>query len=129
VWVVGTNRTVGGFGIWRWTSSGWAPVPGGAIRIAVDPAGRPWVVNSVHQIYGWTGAGWMLWPGSANDVGVGANGSVWVVGTNSAIGGFGVWHWTPTGWVPLPSAGAVRIAVDPAGGPWVVSSTHQIFLY
>jgi hypothetical protein len=56
VWVVGTNPTVGGYGIYLWDGQAWNAFPGGAVRIAVDPDGAPWVVNSAHQIYssGWT---------------------------------------------------------------------------
>jgi hypothetical protein len=128
VWIEGTNPAPGGFGIWRWVGGSWAPEPGGALAIAVDPNGNPWVVNSLHQIFHWIGASWAQLPGAANDVGVGANGSVWIVGTNPVPGGFGIWHWTGTGWAPV-AGGAVRIAVDPRGNPWVVNSIHQIFAW
>jgi hypothetical protein len=72
VWVVGTNRVGGGFGIWLWTGGGWAEVPGGAVAIAVDPGGKPWVVNSVHSIYRWGGSAWTLVRGAGSDIGVGA---------------------------------------------------------
>jgi hypothetical protein len=126
VWVVGVNAVPGGFGIWQWTGGGWAPVPGGAVAIAVDPRGNPWVVNSAHQIFHWTGPSWARLPGGANDVGVGANGTAWAVGTNPVPGGLGVWLWTGRGWAPV-AGGAERIAVDPRGKPWVVNSFHQIF--
>jgi hypothetical protein len=126
VWVIGTNPVPGGYGIYRWTGSGWAAVPGGAVDIAVDPSGRPWLVNSVHRIYHWNGAGWTLLPGSATDVGVGANGSVWVVGTNPTGGGYGIYHWTGSRWAPAPG-GAVTIAVDPSGRPWLVNSVHRVY--
>jgi hypothetical protein len=126
VWVVGTNPVFGGFGIWRWTGAGWVQAGGGAVALAADAGGRPWVVNSARQIYRWNGAGWLRLPGAATDVGVGANGSAWVIGTNSVVGGFGIWRWTGGGWAPV-SGGAVRIAVGPGGDPWVVNSAGQIF--
>jgi hypothetical protein len=51
VWVVGTNRTQGGFGICRWDGKGWAEVDGGGSAIAVDEKGKPWVVNTANEIY------------------------------------------------------------------------------
>jgi hypothetical protein len=126
VWVVGTNPVPGGYGIYRWTGSGWSSVPGGALRIAVDPSGNPWVVNSVGQIYHWSGNNWSLFPRSAVDIGIGANGSVWVVGTNPVPGGYGIYRWTSSGWVTV-LGGAVGISVGPSGNPWVVNSADHIY--
>jgi hypothetical protein len=128
VWAVGTNPVPGGFGIWHWNGSGWNEAPGGAVRIAVDPAGNPEVVNSQHHAFYWDGSGWILYPGGATDIAIGANGSVWAVGTNPVPGGFGIWHWTGSSWTEAPG-GAVRIAVDPAGNPEVVNSQHRAFYW
>jgi hypothetical protein len=125
VWVVGTNGTGAGYGIWHWTGSGWAELGGSAVRIAVGPDGRPWVVNSLHRIYHWNGAAWISYPGAATDISVSANGSVWIVGTNSVPGGFGIWHWNGATWGDTPG-GAVRISVAPDGTPWVINSLHQV---
>jgi len=52
VWVIGWTRIAGGgYGIYRWTGSNWRQIDGAAIRISVDPSGRPWVVNSAGNIY------------------------------------------------------------------------------
>jgi hypothetical protein len=126
VWTVGTNPVSGGFDLSRWTGTTWTPVPGGAVAIAVDPAGKPWAVNSLHRLYHWNGTGWTLLPGAGTAVGVGANGSVLVVGTNPVSGGFGLWHRTGTTWTRVPG-GAVAIAVDPVGNPWVVNSLHRLY--
>jgi hypothetical protein len=126
VWVVGTNPTAGGYGIYRWNGAGWTRMPGGAVGIAVDPGGNPWVVNSAHQIYHWLGNRWVSAPGGATDISVGANGSVWIVGTNPTTGGYGIYRWNGAGWTRMPG-GAVSIAVDPGGNPWVVNSAHQIY--
>jgi hypothetical protein len=126
VWVVATNPVPGGFGICRWTGSGWAHVPGGAVRIAVGPDRMPWVTNSDHHIYHWTGSRWTLYPGLATDIAVGADGSVWVVATNPVLGGYGICRWTGNGWAHVPG-GAVRIAVGPDGMPWVTNSDDHIY--
>jgi hypothetical protein len=126
VWVVGTNPVPGGYGIYRWTGSTWATVPGGAVRIAVDPSGNSWVVNSAGNIFHWAGNNWSLYPGLARDVGVGADGSVWVVGTNPVPGGYGVWRLTLLGWSSVPGGG-VAISVGPSGNPWIVDSAGKIY--
>jgi len=76
VWDVGTDPVGGGYGIFRWTGSTWVQVPGGAVTIAVDSDGDPWVVNSSRQIYHWNGSGWTGYPGAATDMSAGANGAV-----------------------------------------------------
>ena len=52
-WAIGTNATVGGYGIYRWKGDAWEEMPGGGARIAVDPQGNAWVVNSAGNIYQW----------------------------------------------------------------------------
>jgi hypothetical protein len=126
VWVIGTNPVPGGYGIYRWTSTGWAGVSGGAVSIGVGPDGSPWVVNSAHRIYHRVGSAWVLYPGAAVDIAVGANGVVWVVGTNPVPGGYGIYRWTSTGWAGV-SGGAVAVAVGASGRPWVVNSTRHIY--
>ncbi len=51
VWVIGTNGTGGGYGIYKWQVSGWSKIDGGAVQISVDNNGISWVVNSGDQIY------------------------------------------------------------------------------
>ena len=126
VWVVGTNPVPGGYGIYQWNAKTWTPLAGGAVTIAVDPAGNPWITNSAHHIFHHSSAGWTAYPGSATDIAVGANGSVWVVGTNPVPGGYGIYQWNANTWTPL-AGGAVTIAVDPAGNPWITNSAHHIF--
>lgn len=65
-------------------------------------------------------------PGAATDISVGANGSVWVIGTKTVAGGHAIYRWNGTGWTAA-AGGAVTIAVDPSGHPWVTNSSHQIY--
>jgi hypothetical protein len=37
VWVIGTNARPSGYDIYRWSGNGWTSVPGGGVRVAVDP--------------------------------------------------------------------------------------------
>ena len=79
VWVIGTDRRGGGYGIYRWNGSDWNRLEGGAVRIDVDPEGNPWIINSFDDIFHYVNGNWQQMPGSAKDVGVGVDGSVWVV--------------------------------------------------
>jgi hypothetical protein len=51
VWVIGTDRTDGGYGIFNWTGRDWARVEGGGTQISVGGDGSVWVVNSNGSIY------------------------------------------------------------------------------
>lgn len=127
VWLVGTNPANGGYGIWRWENGRWdQPFGGGGVRIAVDSAGNPWVVNSSQQIWHHTGSGWIQAPGSAIDIGAGGYGTVWVIGTNQVSGGNGIWSWNGSGWTPV-DGGATSISVSPSGMPWVVNNQGTVF--
>ena len=124
VWFISAATPDGSNGwIYRVTAQGPEQVPGGAMRIAVDPAGIPWVVNAGNQIFRWNGSGWQLMPGAARDIGIGANGAVWVIGTDQSP-----YRWTGTTWSRI-SGGAVLISVDPSGNPWVVNAGNQIWRY
>ncbi len=126
VFTIGTNKSDGGYGIWKWTGNQWQALPGGGVRIAVDPNGTPWVVDDRGTIFRWRGGKWAKLPGAAKDIGIGANGSVFTIGTNKSDGGYGIWKWTGNQWQALPGGG-VRIAVDPRGTPWVVDDRGTIF--
>jgi peptidoglycan hydrolase-like protein with peptidoglycan-binding domain len=129
-WVIGTNAVGGGFGIHKWNGSDWDAADGGAVRIAVEPGGVPWIVNDAGVIYrGLSSAvgsvGWQQQPGCAHDIGIGANGSVWVIGCTAVDGGFRIHKWNGSDW-DVADGGAVRIAVGPTGIPWVVNSFGRI---
>lgn len=126
-WVIGTDPQAGGFGIYRWIGSSWSKVAGGAVRIAVDPQGKAWVVNNANQIYRYTGSGFAKVPGAARDIGIGGDGSVWVIGTDSVGGSsYAIYKYTGSGWTKIPG-GAVRITVDGSGAAWVVNGTNDAF--
>ena len=124
--VVGGSPVAGGYGIWKWTGSSWALADGGALRIAVDPIGNPWTVDSSNVIrrrIGGLAGSWQVMPGLANDIGIGPEGSVWVTGTGTDAGGFQIWRWVGSHWARVPG-GATNISVGPGGDPWIVNSTH-----
>jgi hypothetical protein len=124
-WLIGTNQVPGGYGIYHWNGGNWDPIPGGAVRIAVDNAGHAWVVNNAGNIYYWNGGGFVQLPGGAIDIAVNG-GQAWVIGTNRVLGGHGIYHWNGAGW-DMAAGGANGIAVDTAGHPWVVNDANGIF--
>ena len=129
VWVIGTNKEGGGYGIYRQNRNSWTKIPGSAVRIAVAPNGRAWVVNKNDYIYRYNGKSWQKMSGRAKDIGIGADGSVWVIGTNVEGGGFGIYKFNgKNGWKKVAGS-AVRIAVGPNGKPWVVNKNDHIYKY
>src|SRR6185312_6135134 len=57
IWAIGSTPVYDGYPIYHWNPSTWMwdQVEGAAARIAVDPTGNPWVVNSFGLIYRRTG--------------------------------------------------------------------------
>jgi hypothetical protein len=129
-WVVGNNPVSGGYDIYKRNNTRWERIPGGAIRIDVDPKGNPWIVSDNGKIFRGAGGGWSEVPGGgrATDIGIGASGAVWVVGANRVSGGYAIARYKSdnTGWELIPG-GAIRIDVDPNGNPWIVSDDGKIF--
>ncbi len=64
-------------------------------------------------------------PGTARDIDA-KNGVVYVIGSNAVPGGYGLWKLVNAGWVQVPPGGGVRVAVTPAGIPWVVDSAGVV---
>lgn len=122
-WIIGNVAEPGGYGIWRSTDKGasWNKVPGGAIRVAVDPAGNAWVVNSNNTIFRFAGSDWVSTPGAAKDIGVGADGSVWITRADDGIA-----RWSGSDWTQKTGA-AVQMSVGPDGSAWVVNAGGQIY--
>jgi len=130
VWVLGHDEVAGGYSIHRWNriKNQWNTVAGGAVRIAVDPNGKAWVINNEKKIFQQKGDVWEQIAGWATDIAIGADGTVFVLGHDQVGGGYSVNKWDAKikKWLCIPGGG-VRIAVDPQGLPWVVNSDHKIF--
>lgn len=127
VWIVSATSSGNGYVVKRLVGNSWQTVlGGGAVRIAVDPYGAAWIVNSLGNIYKRTGSSWTLMPDTATDIGIGANGDVWITGTSSVPGGHPIKKWNGTTWTQV-DGGAIRIAVGPTGEPWVTNNAKQIF--
>ena len=135
IWITTTTvyDSYGNYTIARWDNNAWTTMPGAAVRVAVDPSGNAWVVNSAGQIYQWKlvlGGRFNIWqwvqqPGGAYDIGIGADGSVWVIG---AAGN--TYKWNGSGWTGMGGGGnATHIAVDPSGYAWVTKSDTSIWRF
>ena len=81
VWSLGVAHVTGGFGIYHWDPRTWtwSAIPGGAVRLAVDPDGKPWIVNDAGNILHWDGTAWHQLPGVARDIAIDESGTVWMV--------------------------------------------------
>lgn len=92
-------------------------------RISVDKNGRPWVVGKNGYIARWIGNRWQNFPGSAIDIGHSVDGSVWVIGSNNAVFR---WSWNQQSWIGVGGANLHRIAADPSGVAWAVSTSNTL---
>jgi len=121
IWKIGINKTGNDYDIYKWNGANWTNVPGAAVRIAVDPSGKAWVVNSVGTVYSYEIAGWTQRPGSVKDIAIGANGSMWCTALDGRI-----YQWDGNDWV-LKTGAAVNISVTPDGNPWVANSAGTVW--
>ncbi len=127
VWVIGAKQIgEGGNEIYRWAGDQWVLVGGGAQRISVDGAGKPWVATKNNEIYRWNGRGWDGLPGAFVDIAVNASGQAWGLSTKKRPGGNEVYRWSGTGWT-LIGGGMNRLAVDSNGDAWGVSDRGLIY--
>jgi hypothetical protein len=130
LWVIGAGQVSGGYNIFRWAPTGWQRVDGAGVRIAVDPDGSAWVLNSQGEIYQYSFAGapsWRQIPGSATEIAVGPDGSLWVIG--APVQGSpdrNIFVWRNQGWGRAPGAG-LRIAAGPGGTTWVINSENEVY--
>jgi virginiamycin B lyase len=123
LWIISGGRAAQWLpGLSTWLTIFDAP-DGGLVRIAVDPAGVPWVVSKAGAIYRRSAGSWQRIAGFALDVGIGANGDVWRVVTGEVV-----FKYLPdeNGWQPFYGIVGKRIAVGPDGSPWVVTPEGRV---
>jgi hypothetical protein len=107
--------------LFRWNGQRWTPVDGYGVRVALEPDGDPWVVNSSNEIWRMVNGTFEKQPGEAKDIGVGGDGSAWIIGTDNSI-----YRWNRNDWQRVPGNG-VAISVDQLGAPWVVNAQNRIY--
>lgn len=82
VYVIGSNAVPGGYGLWKLVNAGWVQVPpGGGMRVAVTPAGIPWVIDNAGVVKRLAGATWMpiATEKKAIDLAFDTGGRLWVI--------------------------------------------------
>jgi hypothetical protein len=128
VFVIGTTPCdANGCGIYRFDGDNFQRIEGSAERISVDAAGNPWVVNRAGRLYRLVRGRFQHVADRATDVGIGADGSVFVIGTTPCdANGCGIYRFDGARYQQLEGS-AVRVAVDPAGNPWVVNRSGRIY--
>jgi hypothetical protein len=134
VFIIGTDSTSAssGYSISKLVNNMLTKLPDcGAVRVAVSPTGVPWVVTKAHKILKYNGNGWDEMPGLGTDIAIGANGAVFAIGNieTSPSGGNNIMRWTGAGWVDMLDCAAIRIAVTPAGIPWVVNKSGLVYVF
>ena len=117
--VIGASAAgpAGNFGIYKLNAGSFLPFPGAAVKVAVDPAGVPWVLNAAGAIFKWERQCLPPKPGSAIDIAIGAEGSVWVIGSNN-----GIYKLAGGSFLPVPGS-ANKIGVGADGNPWVINAS------
>ena len=134
-WIIGIDQRPGGYGVYQkppGISGTFAYANFGAVRIAVDKTGSPWVVNESGDVYvynvaarSWARKGTI----KARSVHTGAlSGSVWMLGVTAIPGGFPIYQWNATkqDWEPYGTFGAVDMT-ETGGVPWIVQKGGNLY--
>ncbi len=128
-WVIGTDTQGGGKGIYKWTNGNWSKVAGGAVRIAVNPSGRAWVINNADNVFEWTGSGWsFIGAVTGKDIAVSSGGTVFVMQPAKIFSK----KPSDTTWSSIdgPSGKTMlRISADLNGYPYVITSENKLYQY
>ena len=133
VWIIGTDKRVGGYGVYQRTgANAWLAANFGAVRIAIDKQGNAWAVNDAGEIHMYNIATkkWERKQGAkARSVHTGADsGAVWMLGTDSIPGGFPIYQWNASkqAWESYGTYGAVEMT-EAKGTPWIVQSDGKLY--
>ncbi len=126
VWAIG-SRDAWRPDVLRWMGCDWETVVGAAIRVAVSPAGEPWIVNDRGYIFRRLGGRWHRVQHGVIDIAFGADGNCWIAGIDGGKhGGNSVYRWNGRDWDKTDGA-AIRIAVTPNGLPWLVNIRGGVY--
>ena len=129
VWVIGTNTTGGGKGIYKWNGYNWQNMPGGALRVAVNPSGNAWVINSADQLFEWKGTWWnYVSTVTGKDIAVSPRNTVFVLQPSKVQ----IKRSSESTWTPIDGPQGktlLRIAADLNDNPYVVTSDKKLYQY
>lgn len=129
VWIIGSGDAGKDASVYKWNESDWewVKMSGEGARIAVDPEGKPWLVNNNGNIYRKKGTTWQQLPGLGTDISIGADGSIWIIGEDAEEVEKPIYKWDEKNWKWSQVNGtAVRITVDTKGIPYVVNAKNMI---
>ena len=107
----------------------------GAIHLAVDANGNPWVITKHKQIYRRKNGTWTRIPGRATDIAIGHDNVVWILGEPRASeAGHNVFRRTSRQgqrghWLKIPGIAGVRIGAGSQENAWVVDHSRRVFRF
>lgn len=119
---------------WKWSKtfpSTWGSVGGRFSRVTVTPEGKPWAVSTDSRIYRYNGLWWVPMPGRARDIAAGGGADRRVLAIIDPQGKPRRWDEQASAWRDFTEqntqqVAGVRIAVDGAGTPWVVTLSGSV---
>src|SRR5690606_15811968 len=81
IWIAAEPKVGDDYTIYRWTGSTWDSSKGAGLRLDVDAAGNPWVVNNAGHLHAFVGGKWQQFnlPSAASDIAVDTSGAPWMV--------------------------------------------------
>lgn len=134
VYVTGGVPATGYFNnqIYQLSGTNWVSDPGQGMMVAVEPLGTPWTVNAAGVVWRKNGdsrVGWAAVPGDVKmtHIAVGAGGHVWASGADDlGSGNHSTYQWDGQQWIKT-TAQTVRVAVQPDGRPWFVTSQGTVW--
>lgn len=125
VWIIGNSSVSGGYSIHRRDGSSWTTIPGGGVRITVDPNGNAWIVNNQQKIYGYNGSSFGQISGLARDISMGSDWRLWIIGNSSGTGGYDIYELVQSEWFKTTGR-ALRISAGD-GTPWIANNGYKIY--
>lgn len=123
VWIIGQD---GKLARWIPAQNEWRPLASTstpkAVRLAIDPQGHPWIIDSAGLVQRHDGKSWENYPGiEASDLAIGPEATVFAVAANKP------WRYNrlEKRWRAV-SGEAKAIAVGPRGLPWAITPQSEI---
>ncbi len=103
------------------------------IRIAVSPAGIPWVINLSNLVYEYGGYLWNQMPGvAAADIGIGGDGSVFVTGADTGVPAYTppIYQFNGGSWTQVAGlSNGTSISADAHGKVWYIDKVGFLHAY
>jgi Papain-like cysteine protease AvrRpt2/Tectonin domain len=133
VWMIGTTIMVdtNDYQIFRWneTDTKWDMVYGGGVKIAVDPFGTPYIIDSLGNLKYLDADNWekIETLGKVTDFGIGSDGSIWLTGNKKINNDFEIYKLNKDKWELYKDGTALRVTVGIDGLAYVLNSSGLIY--